>query len=69
MAEMSFCTFSFTTYFIYILKKEQFKAIYYGLSVISVTVTKKGHSRGGGLYGTSKTIKRGVAELYRKFSI
>ena len=36
---------------------------YYGLSVISVTVTKGGHPRGGGLYKTSKTMGRGVAEL------
>ena len=41
----------------------------YGPSVISVTVTKGGHPRGGGLYGTSGTMGRGVAELYRKFSI
>ena len=32
-------------------------------------VTKGGHLRGGKLYKTSKTIGRGVAELYRKFSI
>ena len=35
---------------------------YYGLSVISVTVTKEGHLRGGKLYRTSKTMGRGVAE-------
>ena len=35
----------------------------YGPSVISVTVTKEGHPRGGGLYGTSGTMGRGVAEL------
>ena len=34
----------------------------YGPSVISVTVTKGGHSRGSKLYGTSKTIGRGVAK-------
>ena len=34
----------------------------YGSSVISVTVTKGGHPRGGGLYGTSRTIGRGVTE-------
>ena len=33
----------------------------YGPSVISVIVTKRGHPRGGGLYGTSKTIRRGVS--------
>ena len=33
----------------------------YGPSVISVTVTKGGHLRGGGLYGTSKTMGRGVS--------
>ena len=33
----------------------------YGPSVISVTVTKGGHLRGGGLYRTSKTIRRGVS--------
>ena len=40
----------------------------YRPSVISVTVTKGGHPSGGGLYGTSGTIGRGVAESYRKFS-
>ena len=35
----------------------------YGPSIISVTVTKGGHPRSGGLYRTSKTIGRGVAEL------
>ena len=34
----------------------------YGPSIISVMVTKGGHLRGGGLYGTSRTIRRGVAE-------
>ena len=34
----------------------------YGPSVISVTVTTGGHPRGGGLYGTSGTMRRGVAE-------
>ena len=33
----------------------------YGPNVISVTVTKGGHPRGNGLYGTSKTIRRGVS--------
>ena len=40
----------------------------YGPSVISVTVTKGGHLRGSGLYKTSGTIGRGVAESCRKFS-
>ena len=38
---------------------------YYGPSVISVTITKGGHPRGSRLYGTSGTIGREVAELYR----
>ena len=38
------------------------RAYCYGPSVIGVTVTKGGHPRGSGLYGTSKTIGRGVAE-------
>ena len=38
-------------------------AICYGPSVISVTVTKGGHPSGGRLYGTSKTMGRGVAKL------
>ena len=42
--------------------------IYYGPSVISVTVTKGGHARGGGLYGTSRTMGQGVAESRGKFS-
>ena len=49
-----------------------FKAIAvicYGPSVISVTVTKGGHPRGGGLYETSRTIRRGVTESRRKFSM
>ena len=37
----------------------------YGPSVISVTVTKGGHPKGGGLYGTSGTMGRGVAESRR----
>ena len=45
------------------------RALYYGLSVISVTVTKGGHLRGNGLYKTSGTIGQGVAELYRQLSI
>ena len=32
----------------------------YEPSVISVTVTKGEHPRGGGLYGTSRTMGRGV---------
>ena len=40
----------------------------YGPSVISVTVTKGGHLRGSGLYGTSGTIRRGVTESCKKFS-
>ena len=40
----------------------------YGPSVISVTVTKGGHARGGGLYGTSGTMGRGVAESHRQLS-
>ena len=40
----------------------------YGPSVISVTVTKGGHLRGGRLYGTSETMRRGVTKLYKKFS-
>ena len=35
----------------------------YGPSIISVTVTKGGHPSSSRLYGTSKTIGRGVAEL------
>ena len=41
----------------------------YGPSVISVTVTKGGHLRGSGLYRTSRTIRWGVTELRKKFSI
>ena len=37
--------------------------ICYGPSVISVTVTKGGHLRGGGLYGTSGTMGRGVSQV------
>ena len=40
------------------------QAYCYGPSVISVTVTTGGYLRGGGLYKTSRTIGRGVAELY-----
>ena len=40
----------------------------YGPSVISVTVTKGGYPRGGGLYKTSRTIRQGVAESRKKFS-
>ena len=35
----------------------------YRPSVISVTVTKEGHLRGGGLYRTSGTIGRGVSQI------
>ena len=35
----------------------------YGPSVSSVTVIKGGHLRGGGLYGTSETIGRGVSRV------
>ena len=35
----------------------------YRPSVISVMVTKGGHLRGGGLYETSKTIRRGVSRV------
>ena len=35
----------------------------YGPSVISVTVTKGGHPRGGRLYGASGTIGRGVSQV------
>ena len=35
----------------------------YKPSVISVTVTKGGHPRGSGLYGTSGTIGRGVSQV------
>ena len=35
----------------------------YRPSIISVTVTKGGHLRGSGLYGTSKTIRRGVSQV------
>ena len=37
--------------------------ICYGPSIIRVTVTKGGYLRGSRLYGTSKTIGRGVAKL------
>ena len=41
----------------------------YRPSVISITVTKGGHPRGSGLYGTSRTMGRGVTKLCkRKFS-
>ena len=42
--------------------------IYYGPSVISVTVTTGGHLRGNRLHRTSKTMGRGVAELHRQLS-
>ena len=41
----------------------------YGPSVISVTVTKEGHLSGSKLYKTSRTMGRGVAELYSQLSI
>ena len=37
---------------------------YYGPNIISITVTKGGHPKGNKLYGTSGTIKQGVAELH-----
>ena len=37
--------------------------IYYGPSVIRVTVTKGGHPRGSRLYGTSRTMGRGVSRV------
>ena len=40
----------------------------YGPSVISVTVTKRGHLRGSRLYKTSKTIGQGVTKSHRKFN-
>ena len=49
-----------TTLILYIL----LLALCYGPSVISVTVTTGGHPRGGGLYGTSGTMGRGVAESH-----
>ena len=39
------------------------------LGTRSVTVTKGGHPRGGGLYETSETMGRGVAELRGQFSM
>ena len=41
---------------------------YYGLSVISVTVTKEGHPRHSKLYKTSGTMGRGVTKSRKKFS-
>ena len=35
----------------------------YGPSVISIMVTKGEHLRGSGLYGTSRTIGRGVSQV------
>ena len=35
----------------------------YGPSVIRVTVTKRRHLRGGGLYGTSGTIGQEVSQV------
>ena len=35
----------------------------YGPSVISVTVTKGGHPKSGGLYKTSKTIEQRVSRV------
>ena len=45
----------------YIQSLKYFLSIYYGPSVINVTVTKGGHLRGSRLYGTSGTIRRGVS--------
>ena len=42
---------------------------YYGPSVISVTVTKGGYLSSGGLYRTSGTMGRGVAESRRQLNI
>ena len=42
---------------------------YYGLSNISVTVTKGGHLRGSRHYKTSKTIGWGLAKLRKQFSM
>ena len=39
------------------------KATCYGPSVISVTITKGGYPRRGELYGTSKTMGRGVGRV------
>ena len=47
-------------------KKENYlivETVCYGPSVISVTVTKGGYLRGGGLYGTSGTMGRGVSRV------
>ena len=35
----------------------------YGPSIISVTVTKRGYLKGGGLYKTNKPIRRGVTYM------
>ena len=40
----------------------------YGPSVIGVTVTKGGHPRGDGLYGTSGAMGRGITESRRQLS-
>ena len=50
-------------FYIKILLINPIPLAYYGLSVISVTVTKGGHPRGSGLYGTSRTIGRGVSRV------
>ena len=42
--------------------------ICYGPSIISITVTTGGHPRGSGLYGTSGTIRQGVAESRSQLS-
>ena len=41
----------------------------YGPSVINITVTTKGHLRGGRLYKTSGTIGQGVAKSHSQLSI
>ena len=46
----------------------EFCQICYGPSVISVTATKGGHPRGGGLYKASKTMGQGVAESRSQLS-
>ena len=45
------------------MRKASVKLYCYGPSVIRVTVTKGGHPRGDGLYGTSGTMGRGVSRV------
>ena len=59
---------SFITYYFTVKMIIGHHTKYYGPSIISVTVTKGGHPRGGGLYKTSRTIGRGVTESCKKFS-